>query len=234
MDTTITYKEEKNKDKKGRMWLITVIDYMKNAEYIDLFEKINIKMKRVNYSVKQKVLTIICSIAVGCEYTKDINNKLVPDEVSAKIIGMERFPDQSQINILLRKFDRENINELKQIQIESFHNNSLSLSIDEPKIIDIDQSGLIANGKTYELTEKGYFPKKKNQKGYKISASYLSNSKETLSLYLEKGNTDEFENMKNVLKDIKKFFVNEPLRNIIVRADAGYGSKKGIELLKKK
>jgi hypothetical protein len=77
-------------------------------------------MKKVDYSVKQKLITIICSIVVGCEYTKDINNKLVPDEASAKILEMERFPDQSQINILLRRFDYKNINELKQVSICKF------------------------------------------------------------------------------------------------------------------
>jgi hypothetical protein len=178
-------------------------------------------------------MTIICSIVVGCEYTKDINNKLVCDKGSAKILGMERFPDQSQINILLKRFNNENINELKQTHIEMFNENSLSFSTSERKIIDIDQSGLIANGKTYELAEKGYFPKKRNQKGYKISVSYSGNSKESLSLYLEKGNSDEFDNMENILSDIKKFYINESMENIIVRADAGYGSKKGIELLEK-
>jgi hypothetical protein len=134
MNTNIIYKPKKNKSKQGRLWLITAINYIKERKYIDFLKKINIKMKEVDYSVTQKLMTIICSIVVGCRYTKDINSKLLPDEGSAKILGMERFPDQSQINILLRRFDNENINELKQIHIDIFNENSLSFSTSEKKL----------------------------------------------------------------------------------------------------
>ena len=233
MDQIVSYAPKESKTKQGFLWLIIAMDYMKKQRYFDFFDQINVKMKEVNYSVKQKIITVMCSIVVCCGYTKDINNKLVPDKATAEILGMERFPDQSQINILLRRFDENNILELKQAHESIFKNDSLSFSMNETKIIDIDQTSLIANGKTYEFAEKGYFPKKKNQKGYKVSASYLGNSKEALSLYLEKGNTDEFANMENILNDIGKFYSPNSLKDIIVRADAGYGSEKGIKLLKK-
>lgn len=233
MNKIVSYTPKESKTKQGFLWLIIAVDYMKTQGYFDFFDQIDVKMKEVKYSVKQKLITVICSIVVCCGYTKDINSKLVPDEATAEILDMKRFPDQSQINILLRKFDENNIVELKQTHEMIFENSSLSSSIDETKIIDIDQTSLIANGKTYELAEKGYFPKKKNQKGYKVSASYSGNSKEALSLYLEKGNTDEFANMENILNDINKFYKTDSLKDIIVRADAGYGSEKGIILLKK-
>jgi hypothetical protein len=233
MNKIVSYTPKESKTKQGFFWLIIAVDYMEKQGYFDFFDQINVKMKEVNYSVKQKLITIICSIVVCCGYTKDINSKLVPDEATAEILGMKRFPDQSQINILLRRFDENNIIELKQMHENIFKNNSLSFYMNETKIIDIDQTSLIANGKTYELAEKGYFPKKKNQKGYKVSVAYSGNSKEALSLYLEKGNTDEFNNMENILNDMTKFYDVDSLENIIIRADAGYGSEKGIKLLKK-
>lgn len=233
MDRMITYKPEKIKSEKTNLWLTTVIDYMISSKTTDLFNNVNVKMKQVNYSIKQKLLTIIASIIIGCEYTKDINNELSSEKTVAGLMGMKRFPDQSQINILIRRFDSNNIKELKDIHIEILKQNSLSYSLEESVVIDVDQSGLIANGKTYELSKKGYFPKKKNQKGYKMSASYNGNTKEALSIYLEEGNSDEFNNMENILSDIKKIYSENETKNIIVRLDAGYGSKKGIDLLKK-
>jgi hypothetical protein len=206
---------------------------MIHSKITDLFNTVNVKMKQVNYSVKHKLLTIIASIIIGCEYTKDINNELSSEKVVARLLEMKRFPDQSQINILTRRLDNSNINELKDIHIEILKQNSLGYSTEESIVIDVDQSGLIANGKTYELSNKGYFPKKNNQKGYKISASYNGNTKEALSIYLEEGNSDEFNNMENILSDIKKVYSENETKNIIVRLDAGYGSKKGIDLLKK-
>jgi hypothetical protein len=58
----------------------------------------------------------------------------------------------------------------------------------EKIIVDIDPSGLIANGKTYEAAQKGYFCKKKNQKGYQLSAAFCGgDNRETISLYLDSG-----------------------------------------------
>ncbi|MDD3851641.1 MAG: hypothetical protein PHS13_08515 [Firmicutes bacterium] len=40
-------------------------------------------MKEVKYSICQKLLTVIASIIMGCEYTKDINEVLGPEKLSA-------------------------------------------------------------------------------------------------------------------------------------------------------
>jgi len=70
-------------------------------------------------------------------------------------------------------------------------------------IVDIDQSGLIANGKTYELADKGYFSKKKNQRGYQLSTAFCGGeSSETLSMYLDPGNTHCSTRFNNPVKDI--------------------------------
>jgi hypothetical protein len=60
-----------------------------------------------------------------------------------------------------------------------FLQNSLSVNSDDEVVIDIDQSGLISNAKTYEIAEKGYFPHKKNQAGYQLSAAFNGNNSET-------------------------------------------------------
>jgi hypothetical protein len=39
MNTTITYKSKETKTKKGYLWLITVIDYMKEGKYLDFLKK---------------------------------------------------------------------------------------------------------------------------------------------------------------------------------------------------
>jgi hypothetical protein len=38
MNRTIIYKPKKNKSKKGRLWLITAINYMKEKDYMDFFK----------------------------------------------------------------------------------------------------------------------------------------------------------------------------------------------------
>lgn len=58
--------------------------------------------------------------------------------------------------------NEEIIQQLKQVHHQIFMKHGNSICSDEEIVIDFDQTGLLANGKTYECTSKGYFPKKKN------------------------------------------------------------------------
>lgn len=122
---------------------------------------LSVPMKRVVYTPVQKVQTLMASIMIGCKYNKDVNFRLVPDEVAASALGMERFPDQSQLNLLLRRMDDANLLELQAIHAEHLRQYERFSPCAEGRdylLVDIDQCGLIANGKTYELSRKGYFP----------------------------------------------------------------------------
>jgi hypothetical protein len=72
-------------------------------------------MKKVKYSVYQKLITTMISIAIGCETTKDINEKL-----SDNMFDMDTIPDQSQINLLLTSFNSDSI-----IQLQNIHHKLL-------------------------------------------------------------------------------------------------------------
>jgi hypothetical protein len=65
--------------------------------------------------------------------------------------------------------DSDSIKQLEDIHHKTLIDNSSSISSTKMVVVDIDQSGLIANGKTYELADKGYFAKKK----IKGAISYL-------------------------------------------------------------
>ncbi|MHB8986819.1 MAG: hypothetical protein ACYC38_12975 [Eubacteriales bacterium] len=46
---------------------------------------------------------------------------------------------------------------------------SLASMLPDKVDIDIDSTGLIANGHTYQLNRKGYFSKQRGEKGYQLS-----------------------------------------------------------------
>jgi len=98
--------------------------------------------------------------------------------------------------------------------------------------VDFDQSGLIANGKSYEFSSKGYFSKKKNQSGYQMSAAFTGEHSETVAMYLDSGNTHCQEHFKELL-DTTVFKFKEALKNgnLIIRTDSGYGSSDKIEVM---
>jgi hypothetical protein len=159
----------------------------------------------------------------------------VPDTVAANILDMVRFPDQSQINELIRRVDSEGIKQLKNVHHQLFMQNAQCLSSTGFVIVDIDQSGLIANGKTYELAQKGYFCKKKNQKGYQLSAAFCGNNNETISMYLDSGNNHCSARFGDLVNDILvKLSDTRKDNRLILRVDSGYGSDDNLITIKNK
>lgn len=188
-------------------------------------------MKEVTYTNLDRVRTLIASIAIGCQYGKDINHKLVPYKGAAECCQLAQFPDQSQINRFLRRFNLSNITELDYIfeQLLSCH----GLWRSRQKVdIDFDCSGIVVYGKTYQLARKGYFPRKRSARGYQLSLATTANApfKEVLSLHLDPGNTyadcrfwDAIYQVAEILGDIDRIG--------IVRADSASGTGPNIEAL---
>jgi hypothetical protein len=100
---SITFTTGEFKLEKTSAWLAAFTKIAGKLDVFNMLDQVKVKMKEVNYTVRQKMVTIVLSIAAGCEYTSDINHKLVPDTVVAEMVGMPRFPDQSQVNKLLRR-----------------------------------------------------------------------------------------------------------------------------------
>lgn len=188
-------------------------------------------MKEIIYTNLDRVKTLVASISIGCKYVKDINHKLVPYKGAAKCCGLDRFPDQSQINRFLRRFDLSNIRELDYIFEQLLCSHGLWRS--EQQIdIDFDCSGIVVHGKTYQLARKGYFPRKRSSRGYQLSLASTFNVpfKEILSLHLDPGNTyvdtrfwDAIYQAAEILGDIDRIG--------LVRADSASGTGPNIEAL---
>lgn len=232
---SITFATGEFKEEKTSAWLAGFIKFSQTLGALDLLEQVKVKMKEIDYSIHQKMITLLLSIAVGCRYTSDINDKLVPDTVAANMFDMERFPDQSQINALIRRIDNQGVKQLKSVHHQMFMENARCLSTADFVVVDIDQSGLIANGKTYEVAQKGYFSKKKGQKGYQLSAAFCGETSETISLYLDPGNAHCSTRFDDLVKDtMAKLSDTAKSNKLILRVDSGYGSDDSIQKIKDK
>ncbi|MBU5438471.1 transposase [Tissierella sp. MSJ-40] len=230
---SISFKLDENKVVNTSAWLVSLIQFANNLNFFDVFKSFNLKMKSVNYTNLNRLQTLVTSIAMGYSYTNDINEKLVPDTTASKLLGMGKFPDQSQINRFLNRFDETNIDQLEFIHHTLFMENSLALSSKDPIIVDFDMSGLVAGGRTYELAEKGYFPGKRGEKGYQLSAAFIGSTAETVSMFFDPGNTSCTSRFEDLLKATTfKFKEHLDKDNLIIRADSGYRSFDNIQLLK--
>lgn len=228
----ITISKRVCKQETTSAWLASVLQFAFDIDFFTPFKAFRLKMKEVRYTVYQKLLTIIASILMGCESTKDINEILGSETLAANMLEMERFPDQSQINLVLRRMDEGSIDQLRSIHHQLFMNNSHSIFSDETVVIDFDQSGLVANGKSYEFAERGYFPHKRGKTGYQVSAAFAGKHAEVVEFYLDPGNTHCQERLEDLLSSVTlKYADHLKAERLVVRADSGYGAMHNTESL---
>ena len=205
-----------------------LIAFQQHATAAEFFkpvaEHLRVKMKAVRYSAIQKVQTVVASILLGCPYTSSINHRLVPDQVAAREWGMERFPDQSQINLFLNRMTAENLTQLEQAHQDLLRAHSLLRSAAQV-VVDIDQTGLRVTGKTYELAEKGYFPRRRGARGYQLSAALASaegREPEAIAWKLDPGNVVGPTRLADLIGAALAALEQRGPR-LVVRLDAGYG-----------
>jgi hypothetical protein len=89
---SITFNTGEFKVEKTSAWLVAFIKFAKTLGALDLLDQVKVKMKEIDYTVHQKIITLLISMVVCCRYTSDINQKLVPDTVAADMLDMDRFP----------------------------------------------------------------------------------------------------------------------------------------------
>jgi hypothetical protein len=189
-----------------------------------LAEHLRVRMKAVRYTAIQKVQTLVASILLGCPYTSSINHRLVPDQVAAREWGMERFPDQSQINLFLNRMTAENLAQLEQAHQDLLRTHSLLRSAPQV-VVDIDQTGLRVTGKTFEFAEKGYFPRRRGARGYQLSAALASaecREPEAIACHLDPGNVVGPTRLPDLLRATLDA-LEQRGPQLVIRLDAGYG-----------
>ena len=228
-----TFTNDECKEETTSTWLIAVMQFGLKASIFKPFKSFKLKMKQVKYSIYQKLIITMMSIVIGCETTKDINEKLGVERLALNMFGLDTVPDQSQINELIRRFDQDSINQLQSIHHNLFMENSNSTYSPGRVVVDVDQTGLIANGKTFQLAEKGYFSKKKNQSGYQLAAAFTGKHSETVAMFLDSGNSHCNDHYHDLLKSIISKYKDQLNNgNLILRTDSGYGSVDNVEKLR--
>lgn len=227
-----TFTQDNCKEETTSTWLIAVLQFGLKLNFFEPFQGFKLKMKEVKYSVYQKLIVTMMSVLIGCENTKEMNEKLGVEKLALNMFDMETSPDQSQINELITRFDSDSINQLQAIHHDLFMEHSNSIQSSTTTVVDCDQTGLIANGKTFELAEKGYFAKKKNQRGYQLAAAFTGEHSETVAMFLDSGNThctDHYDDLLNAI--LSKFQDQIDNGSLILRTDSGFGSSENVEKL---
>jgi hypothetical protein len=204
--------------------------------FAGLKRSVSLPMKTVTYSVHDKLATLWASIVADCDHTVEINFKLGAHERAlAGVFGLERFPDQSGINRLLRAATPETVAQMRQVHLDLLARNSRArrrrlrhkLARGRVLFVDVDQRGIAVQGKHYELAEAGYFTRKRSHRGYQLSMAFLGGLlSEVFDEYFDPGATPAGARVDELLDSLERMRVAWGLEasQVVLRGDAQYGT----------
>ena len=204
------------------------------AEYameIDLFERfawIELEMKEVDNSLLDKHKTGIFSVVSGCPSTYAINTILRPQQVVAQALELSNgFTEQSLMNRFYRRFDGSALAEMHQVHQALFQKHSTPCRSEGMKVVDIDPTGLVANGEHYQFAESGYFANHRGAQGYQLSLASCCG--EVVTFLLDPGNIRPTCRFGGLMYEIAETVGS--FEELFIRADREFGSGPNVTFL---
>ena len=136
---TITYEATAEQGEIGSAFWMMVLEYGREIGLFTLLERlVQVKMKEVIYSRLQKAQTVLAALVMGCKHTKDTNEVLAQECAATHDLWMNRFPDQSQLNRYLTRFDAVNVAQLGEVHSQMFERQSQARRAVGQSVVDID------------------------------------------------------------------------------------------------
>jgi hypothetical protein len=211
-------------------FLCLLADFAETLGFFKVLENaIHLPMKEVHYTHLDKIKTLLAMIALGCKHIHDLNLRLRPYPIMAQCLGMEKFPDQSQISRFLHAFNGQlfQLDHLFETLLRTY-----GLWQQQEKInLDFDCTGLVIYGDTLEFCRKGYFARHPGSKGYQLSltSTFGYATSEIFSLHLDPGNSHPNARFWDGIYQAAEICGLDRIG--VVRADAAQGSGPNIQEL---
>lgn len=217
--------------------LAEVYEFAQESGLFKVMEELKYQMKKVVYTPADKLKTLWASIVVGCHHTVEINEQFGEHEQAmAEVFGLKRFPDQSQVNRVLKATSEE--------QVETWREGHLKLLFEHSRagdrevwweaetgerflLVDIDQRGIVVSGKEYEVAEPGFFGSHRGHRGYQLTLMWFGGGiGEVVDEYLDGGKTPMRDRVPDLLQTLQEVCrrLNIKPGEIVIRADAQLGT----------
>ncbi len=200
--------------------------------------RLPVQERRTGLTVVQKSLALLAAVAAGCQSARDGDFVLKPDPLAAEVLDLPRWPHSSQLTRLLRSFGGQHVAALRHAFEDLLAEHSTvrrRLRRGERVVVDVDQTDIPANGRTYQATARGHF-KKKGQRGYQATAVFAGDTgggeDEVLATFLDPGNAHATWRFGDVLDALeRRLGALDHLPGLILRFDCQYATADDLALL---
>jgi hypothetical protein len=200
--------------------------------------RLPVQERRSGFTQRQKHQALVGALAAGCRRARDSDFVLKPDPAARRALGLARWPDASQLTRHLRAFRPQHVAALRAAveEVTAAHGAARGrLRRGERVVVDLDQTPISANGRTYERAERGRL-KKKGDRGYQLSAAFAGDTgggeDEVLAAFLDPGNAHPSWRVADLLAALERVLGRlEGLPGLVLRADCQYATGDHLALL---
>ena len=200
--------------------------------------RLPIQERRSGFTVAQKSLALVAALAAGCRSARDGDFVLVGDRAAITAAGLPRWPHSSQLTRLLRAFCPQHVEALRgAVEAVTAQHSTVRrrLRSGQRVVIDLDQTAISANGRTYERTARGHL-KKKGDRGYQATAAFAGDTSggddEVLAVFLDPGNAHATWRFAELLAALTRVLGPlERYRGLVLRFDCQYATADDLALL---
>ena len=142
--------------------LAVLLAHYQTNQTLEPLEKVQIGMKKRDFSPVDKLKQVLVSILAGCETISEVNTKLDAEINLATVGGWSRFTDQSNLSRMLDGLTLKQIDQIRHATTSIWRINSRACRHDWRSYLwlDFDLSGLPCSPMAEE-SQKGYFSDKK-------------------------------------------------------------------------
>ena len=200
--------------------------------------RLPVQERRTGFTQLQKSQALVAALAAGCAHSRDSDFTLSPDPAAVAALRLPRWPHSSQLTRHLRAFRPQHVTALRRTVTEITARQSAArrrLRRGDRVVIDIDQTAISANGRTYQRTARGHLTRK-GDRGYQATAAFAGDTSggedEVLAVFLDPGNTHasrRFADVPAALEDVVGPL--EHLPGLVLRFDAQYATPDDLALL---
>ena len=181
----------------GRAGLASFVEFIARLEVPRVLServRLPVQARKNGFTATQKSLALLTALAAGSRSARDSDFTVGPDPVVPAALGLPRWPHSSQLTRHLRAFRPQQVRALRLAGEDLLGAHSAARRRrrrGQRVVIDIDQTPLSANGRTYQRTARGHL-KKRGDRGYQATAGFAGDPSggedEVLAIFLDPGN----------------------------------------------
>ena len=232
VQTTLHASQQEFRDLTTHGLLVGLAEQIHRTGLRERLQPVPLAMKEVRYGPTDKALTIIASVAIGCQDTLDINTKLRPDLVAAALLQMPtgpagepaQFPEQSTINQYLRKATPEYVLGLRALHQPLLAENRMARkdAYWNLYLVDIDTTFYGVYGTTYEKSDTGFSGRHRSTRGYRQGLAIYADTKEVIDMSFFPARYHDIDHIASLQDGIQR--QHPDLSEVLLRGDAHFGS----------